>query len=57
MPIYDFKCADEECAHEFEKIVGVGVEETTCPICNSKAVSFISQGKRGISFRFNYMER
>ncbi len=57
MPIYDFRCVDEECAHEFEKIVQMGTEETECPVCKSKALPFLSGGKSRVSFRFNYMER
>jgi|TARA_A100000172_G_scaffold66921_1_gene46572 putative FmdB family regulatory protein len=43
MPTYEYKCNDEECAEQFEKIQSFNSKPTTkCPSCNTKATRLIS---------------
>lgn len=50
MAMYEYKCTNEECLHEFEKIVKVSQrnDEKKCPKCNSKSKRKVSKS----SFQF-----
>jgi len=49
MPLYDFKCSNEECGYVHEKVTTCGTRDLPCPICGDVA-------ERIISFRSAYRE-
>lgn len=42
MPLFDFRCGDPACKHEFEKLVPGGVAKVECPKCGSGSEKLIS---------------
>ena len=46
MPLYDMKCTNEECKHEFEENIKLAeIEQAKCPKCGSKAERLITNPK------------
>lgn len=42
MPIFDFRCTDSACGHEFEKLVASSNAKVECPQCGSSTEKQIS---------------
>lgn len=45
MPLYDYKCRDPKCAHEFEEFSTIAKrKQAKCLKCGSKAAIIVSSG-------------
>ena len=55
MPIYNFKCTNEECAHEEDKIVKISERELPKPCTKCESDCFyeaFTSGDKGATFRY-----